>query len=172
MYADQPSYGREPIGRRACCGMLHARKASRPIVSVASSDALPEHDFTSKRCSRGSPGQDIFYRVRFEEYRRNRHIGRNARSGISEPAAPARKFRGRRLRSQASYSQASISFVWSGDTAGPGLGHRSLAVACEPYKAMPRKPPSLSSIAAITSTPTVRCHTELKLRTGNTGGIS
>src|ERR1700694_2429317 len=38
------------------------------IFRVASSDALPERDFTSKLLLEGlPPGQDIFYRVRFED---------------------------------------------------------------------------------------------------------
>src|SRR5260370_31056558 len=38
------------------------------IVRGASSDALPDHDFTSKVLLEGlPPGQEIFYRVRFED---------------------------------------------------------------------------------------------------------
>jgi alkaline phosphatase D len=79
----------------------------KTIVGTASADALPDHDFTSKLLLEGlPPGQDIFYRVRFDD------IGE---AGISsEPqlghfrTAPAEK--------------SSISFVWSGDTAGQGWG--------------------------------------------------
>ena len=38
------------------------------IIRVVSSDALPDHDFTSKMLLEDlPPGQDIFYRVRFED---------------------------------------------------------------------------------------------------------
>jgi alkaline phosphatase D len=40
----------------------------RTIIRAASSDALPDHDFTSKVLLEGlPPGQDIFYRVRFDD---------------------------------------------------------------------------------------------------------
>src|SRR5260370_23824155 len=40
----------------------------RTIVSSAASEALPDRDFTSKVLLEGlPPGQDIFYRVRFED---------------------------------------------------------------------------------------------------------
>ena len=84
----------------------------RTIIRSASSEALPESDFTSKVLLDGLPaGQDIFYRVRFEA------IGETGTSGETQVGhfrtAPAD-------RSPA--SQASISFVWSGDTAGQGWG--------------------------------------------------
>jgi alkaline phosphatase D len=79
----------------------------KTIIRVVSSEALPERDFTSKLLLEGlPPGQDIFYRVRFEDF---------AEAGISGETqvghfrtAPAR--------------HSSISFVWSGDTAGQGWG--------------------------------------------------
>ena len=40
----------------------------RTIIRAASSQALPDGDFTSKLLLEGlPPGQDIFYRVRFED---------------------------------------------------------------------------------------------------------
>jgi alkaline phosphatase D len=40
----------------------------KTIIGAASSDALPDHDFTSKALLEGlPPGQDFFYRVRFED---------------------------------------------------------------------------------------------------------
>jgi len=40
----------------------------KTILGAASSDALPDHDFTAKVLLGGlPPGQDIFYRVRFED---------------------------------------------------------------------------------------------------------
>ena len=80
----------------------------KTIVRVASSEALPDRDFTSKLLLEGlPPGQDIFYRVRFEDYRRDRDIGRNA---------------GRAFPHRARRGNSSVSFVWSGDTAGQGWG--------------------------------------------------
>jgi alkaline phosphatase D len=79
----------------------------RTVFCTASSDALPDHDFTSKVLLEGlPPGQDIFYRVRFD------NIGETSISGETQighfRTAPAGK--------------GSISFVWSGDTAGQGWG--------------------------------------------------
>src|SRR6266478_3135677 len=77
------------------------------IIRAASSDALPESDFTSKVLLDGLPhGQDIFYRVRFEDL---------ALSGISGETRIGH-FR------TAPTDKGSISFVWSGDTAGQGWG--------------------------------------------------
>src|SRR3981081_4374514 len=79
----------------------------KTILGAASAEALPDRDFTSKLLLDGlPPGQDIFYRVRFEDI---------AKSGISgEPQLG--HFR------PAPAEPASISFVWSGDTAGQGWG--------------------------------------------------
>jgi alkaline phosphatase D len=72
-----------------------------------SSDALPESDFTTKLLLEGlPPGQDIFYRVRFNDIQETTiagetHIG-HFRTAPDQPR--------------------SISFVWSGDTAGQGWG--------------------------------------------------
>ena len=77
----------------------------KTIISATSSLALPESDFTSKVLLEGlPPGQDIFYRVRFED------IG--GMSGETQVG----HFR------TAPMEQASISFAWSGDTAGQGWG--------------------------------------------------
>ena len=79
----------------------------KTILGTASSDALPDHDFTSKVLLRDLPrGQDIFYRVRFEDI---------ADAGISGETQTGH-FR------TAPAESASISFVWSGDTAGQGWG--------------------------------------------------
>src|SRR3982075_3804874 len=86
------------------CSTLESFKT---IIGVASSDALPEHDFTSKVLLEGlPPGQDIFYRVRFEDI---------AESGISGETQVGH-FR------TAPTERGSVSFVWSGDTAGQGWG--------------------------------------------------
>src|ERR1700755_3285571 len=79
----------------------------KTILHATSSDALPEHDFTSKLLLEGlPPGQDIFYRVRFEDI---------AEPGISGEVQVGH-FR------TAPLEQRSISFTWSGDTAGQGWG--------------------------------------------------
>jgi alkaline phosphatase D len=77
------------------------------ILGSCSVDALPESDFTSKVLLDGLPaGQDIFYRVRFEN-RDESGIDGETRVGHFR-TAPAER--------------SSVSFVWSGDTAGQGWG--------------------------------------------------
>ena len=80
----------------------------KTILRAASADALPDSDFTAKLLLDGLPaGQDIFYRVQFEDSLRARHRGRAA---------------GRAFPHRASERASSVSFVWSGDTAGQGWG--------------------------------------------------
>jgi alkaline phosphatase D len=80
-------------------------ESSKTIVGTASSDALPDHDFTSKTLLEGlPPGQDIFYRVRFDD-----------------PDAVVGETRIGHFRT-APADKSSVSFVWSGDTAGQGWG--------------------------------------------------
>ena len=70
-------------------------------------DALPQSDFTAKALLEDlPPGQDIFYRVRFQDH--------SQPTILSEPAVG-------RFRS-APTDRRSISFVWSGDVAGQGWG--------------------------------------------------
>ena len=84
----------------------------KTIVSVASADALPDHDYTSKVLLEGLPaGQDIFYRVRFEAIGETGTSGETQVGHFRTPPADG-----------SSSSQASLSFVWSGDTAGQGWG--------------------------------------------------
>jgi alkaline phosphatase D len=79
----------------------------KTVLGAASSEALPDRDFTSKLLLDGlPPGQDIFYRVRFEDI---------AESGILGETQVGH-FR------TAPVEPASVSFVWSGDTAGQGWG--------------------------------------------------
>jgi alkaline phosphatase D len=93
-----------PARMRVECSTVESFKT---IIRVASSEALPESDFTSKVLLDGlPPGQNIFYRVRFEDL---------ALSGISGETQIGH-FR------TAPTDQSSISFVWSGDTAGQGWG--------------------------------------------------
>jgi alkaline phosphatase D len=93
-----------PARMQVECSTLESFKT---IIRVASSEALPEHDFTSKvQLEDLPPGQVIFYRVTFED------IGDAGISGETQTGhfrtAPADK--------------SSISFVGSGDTAGQGWG--------------------------------------------------
>jgi alkaline phosphatase D len=93
----------------------------RTILRSASADALPDHDFTSKLLLNGlPPGQDIFYRVRFED------IGEAGISGETQVG----HFR------TAPTKQDSVSFVWSGDTAGQGWGIDPARGGMRTYKTM------------------------------------
>src|ERR1700732_1714211 len=78
----------------------------KTILGAASSDASPERDFTSKVLLEGLPrGADIVYRVRFDNI--DGSISGETQIGHFRTASTDRK---------------SISFVWSGDTAGQGWG--------------------------------------------------
>jgi alkaline phosphatase D len=102
-------------------GVVWARadRASRMLVEVATTDsfenlraavhvdALAETDFTAKALIEGLPaGQDIFYRIRFQSHASPTVVG--------EPQIG--RFR------TAPGERRSVSFVWSGDTAGGGWG--------------------------------------------------
>jgi alkaline phosphatase D len=89
-------------------------------------DALPETDFTAKTLIEGLPaGQDIFYRIRFEDLA--------APTIASEPVVG-------RFRS-APANRRSISFTWSGDTAGQGWGIDEARGGMRTYAAMLRNRP-------------------------------
>src|SRR5215467_13786364 len=96
-----------------------ADRPSRMLVEVATSesfktirsaifvDALPESDFTAKALLEGLPaGQDVFYRIRFQDH--------SFPSALGSPQIG--RFR------TAPRERRTISFVWSGDTAGQGWG--------------------------------------------------
>ena len=101
-------------------GMVWARadRPSRMQVEVATTDsftirsgvfvdALPESDFTAKALIEDLPaGQDIFYRIRFQD--------------LSSPTILGEPLIGRFRTAPA--DRRSVSFVWSGDTAGQGWG--------------------------------------------------
>jgi alkaline phosphatase D len=78
----------------------------KTIIASASRDALPDADFTAKLLLNDlPPGQDIFYRVRFDDIA----TGTPGESRVGHfRTAPA--------------AGRSISFLWSGDTAGQGWG--------------------------------------------------
>ena len=107
-----------PARMQVECSTLESFKT---IIRIASSEALPKRDFTSKVLLEGlPPGQDIFYRVRFEDI---------ALSGISGETQVGH-FR------TAPLEQGSISFVWSGDTAGQGWGIDASRGGMRTYKTM------------------------------------
>jgi alkaline phosphatase D len=84
-----------------------ADESFKTMLGGASADALPGSDFTAKLLLDGlPPGRDVFYRVQFESL---------AQCGIAgEPQVG--HFR------TAPRAPKSVSFVWSGDTAGQGFG--------------------------------------------------
>src|SRR5260221_2348903 len=107
-----------PARMRVECSTV---ESFQTIIRAASSDALPESDFTSKVLLDGlPPGQDIFYRLRFEDF---------ALSGISGETQVGH-FR------TAPADKSSISFVWSGDTAGQGWGIDTSRGGMRTYKTM------------------------------------
>src|SRR5579871_6734946 len=78
----------------------------RTILGAASADTLPERDLTARLKLDNLPaGQDIIYRVHFEDIASG--VAGQSRVGHFRTAPRAHQ---------------SISFVWSGDTAGQGWG--------------------------------------------------
>jgi alkaline phosphatase D len=70
-------------------------------------DALPQSDFTAKALLEDlPPGQDIFYRIRFQDH--------SSPTILSEPAVG--RFR------TAPATRRNVSFVWGGDVCGQGWG--------------------------------------------------
>jgi len=121
-------------------GVVWARadRPSRMLVEVSTSDsfkkisrsvyvdALPETDFTAKALMEGLPaGQDIFYRVRFQDL--------SSPTIIGEPMVG--HFR------TAPTDRRSISFIWSGDTAGQGWGIDESRDGMRTYATMLRNRP-------------------------------
>src|SRR6266545_224039 len=89
-------------------------------------DALPESDFTAKVLVEDLPsGQDIFYRIRFQD--------------LSSPTMVGEPMVGR-FRT-APRDRRSISFVWSGDTAGQGWGIDVARGGMRTYATMQRSRP-------------------------------
>jgi alkaline phosphatase D len=121
--ADRPliSHGIQSGDVSVDSGVVWARsdRPARMLVEVATADsfkdirhstfvdALPESDFTAKTLLEDLPsGQDIFYRIRFQNL--------SSPTILGEPAIG-------RFRTAPS-GRGSVSFVWSGDTAGQGWG--------------------------------------------------
>ena len=113
----------------------------RDISSAVFVDALPEADFTAKALIENlPPGQDIFYRVSFQDL----------------SSADIRRGAGRAFPHAADRPALGLVPV-VGRHRGPGLGHRSRrAAACAPTPPCSTTGPTSSSIAATTSTPTAR----------------
>ena len=89
-------------------------------------DALPETDFTANALIDGLPaGQDIFYRIRFQD--------------LSSPTIVGEAATGRFRTAPA--DRRSISFVWSGDTAGQGWGIDEARGGMRTYATMLRSRP-------------------------------
>jgi alkaline phosphatase D len=86
-----------------------------------SSEALPDSDFTAKLEASGLPaGQDIFYRVRLHDIQQSTISGETQIGHFRTAPARAR----------------SISFVWSGDTAGQGWGIDTSRDGMRTYRTM------------------------------------
>jgi alkaline phosphatase D len=89
-------------------------------------DALPESDFTVNALIDGLPaGQDMFYRIRFQDLDEPTIVG-EAKTGRFRTAPSDRR---------------SISFVWSGDTAGQGWGIDEARGGMRCYASMLRNRP-------------------------------
>jgi alkaline phosphatase D len=115
-----------------------ADRPSRMIVDIATTDSfrdiqqtlfadvLPESDFTAKLLLDDLPaGQDIFYRVRFEDL---------ASPGLAGDAQIGH-FR------TPPVSRRSVSFSWSGDVAGQGWGIDEMHGGMRGFAAMARNAP-------------------------------
>jgi PhoD-like phosphatase/PhoD-like phosphatase, N-terminal domain len=91
------------------------------ILATASADALADRDFTAKVLLENlPPGQDIFYRVRFEAAAESGTCGETQVGHFRSP----------------SRDRASVSFVWSGDTAGQGWGIDAARGGMRTYRTM------------------------------------
>ncbi|HKY85855.1 MAG TPA: alkaline phosphatase D family protein [Pseudorhodoplanes sp.] len=121
-------------------GIVWARtdRPARMLVEVATSDrftdirgavainALPESDFTARALIEDLPaGQDIFYRIRFEDLAEPTIVG-EAQVGRFRIAPDDRR---------------PVSFVWSGDTAGQGWGIDAARGGMRTYATMLRNRP-------------------------------
>ncbi len=121
-------------------GMVWARtdRPARMLVDIATSDsfrdarravfvdALPESDFTAKALIDELPSdQDIFYRIQFQDL--------SSPTILSEPAIG-------RFRTAPSVER-SVSFTWSGDTAGQGWGIDESRGGMRGYAAMRKQQP-------------------------------
>jgi len=140
--ADRPliTHGVQSGDVSADSGIVWARadRPARMLVEVATTDsfknvrhgafvdALPESDFTAKALIEDLPaGQDIFYRIRFAD--------------LASPTAVGEPVVGHFRTAPA--DRRSVSFVWSGDTAGQGWGIDEVRGGMRTYAAMQRNRP-------------------------------
>ena len=94
------------------------------IHDILFADALPETDFTAKLLLEDlPPGQDIFYRIAFADHSFPTIVGQS-QVGHFRTAPDDRR--------------GSVSFVWSGDTAGQGWGIDESRGGMRSYSAMLR----------------------------------
>ncbi len=114
-------------------------------------DALPERDFTAKALIEDlPPGQDIFYRVRFQD--------------LSHPAVLSEPASGRFRTAPA--DRRSVSFVWSGDTCGQGWGIDESRGGMTGYATMQRSRPDFFLHSGDTIYADVPLASERKLANG------
>src|SRR5499427_5117970 len=98
----------------------------KEIAHAVYVDALPETDFTAKALIDGLPaGQDIFYRLRFQD--------------LASPTIVGEPMVGRFRTAPA--DRRSVSFLWSGDTAGQGWGIDESRGGMRTYATMLRNRP-------------------------------
>jgi alkaline phosphatase D len=98
----------------------------KTIARAVFVDALPETDFTANALIDGLPaGQDVFYRIRFQDFASPTIVGESV-TGRFRTAPGDRR---------------SISFVWSGDTAGQGWGIDEARGGMRTYATMLRNRP-------------------------------
>jgi alkaline phosphatase D len=107
-----------PARMQVECSTVESFKS---IIRASCVHALPDHDFAAKLLLENlPPGQDIFYRVRFE--------------GIAETGIPGETRVGHFRTAPA--EKKSIVFLWSGDTAGQGWGIDPSRGGMRTYKTM------------------------------------
>ncbi len=140
--ADRPllTHGVQSGDVSADSGVVWARadRPSRMLVELATSDsfkeihsgvyvdALPESDFTAKALMENLPSaQEIFYRIRFED--------------LASPTIVSEPIVGRFRTAPA--DRRSVSFLWSGDTAGQGWGIDQARGGMRTYATMLRHAP-------------------------------
>ncbi len=145
-------------------GVVWARtdRTARMLVEVATTesfqnpsgvfvDALPESDFTAKAVVEYLPaGQDIFYRIRFQDA--------SLPTVLSDPMVG-------RFRTAPS-DRRSVSFVWSGDTAGQGWGIDEARGGMRTYAAMLKNRPDFFIHSGDTIYADAPIPAELKLPNG------
>ena len=96
------------------------------VCYTSAADALPETDFTAKMLIEDLPaGQDIVYRLRFQD--------------LSSPKVTSEPVTGRFRTAPA--GRRSVSFAWSGDTAGQGWGIDISRGGMRTYASMLRNQP-------------------------------